>query len=57
MEGGERHLRRWSAAGRGPTRVIAIEPGSSELDRIVAEVAAAAAELLDIRRRESAAGA
>jgi hypothetical protein len=40
VEAGERHLRRWSAAGVGPTRVVRVEPGTADLDGVVDRIAA-----------------
>jgi ADP-heptose:LPS heptosyltransferase len=46
VEAGERHFRRWSPAGRGQSRVVRVEPGASDLQRIVDQVVGQAADLL-----------
>jgi ADP-heptose:LPS heptosyltransferase len=42
--GGERHMRRWSAHGRGPTAIVRALPGA--IDAVVPAVRAAIADLL-----------
>lgn len=44
--GGERFLRRWSAHGPGPTRILRVEPGATEVLPVAAAALDAAEELL-----------